>query len=387
MQNNKFLVLDIGSSKLRLAELEFEEDKLELDEYQEVSYAGFTDGAFIEDDFESSCKELFKDCNKEEISCVYVGVPSEFCGLTVKEITSTFDSPIDLNGHTRQEFLKYAESEEMVSKITDGIVIDVNILDLSKRNSSNEDENSGSINITGQVSYIFADSNFLDKVTNTLQGLGFSDIEFSSSVNAQCNQMITENMRDVGVVLGDIGYLTTSVAVVKGGGIKNLRSFSLGGAHISAELCENLNMPFKIAQKLQKKVLLTVDPSEVDYYVVSSDDNDYEFQASKVNKIVNAKIDHIALMISKCLTEEDYAYQFIVTGGALDDIKGAMDVLSSKLGVVVKEENIAFGDLEEPKYSAIVSLIKQAEQKIRGLNSTLPFWKKIINKIKSWFDF
>ena len=146
-------------------------------------------------------------------------------------------------------------------------------------------------------------------------------------------------------------------------------------------------MPFKIAQKLQKKVLLTVDPSEVDYYVVSSDDNDYEFQASKVNKIVNAKIDHIALMISKCLTEEDYAYQFIVTGGALDDIKGAMDVLSSKLGVVVKEENIAFGDLEEPKYSAIVSLIKQAEQKIRGLNSTLPFWKKIINKIKSWFDF
>ena len=184
MQNNKFLVLDIGSSKLRLAELEFEEDKLELDEYQEVSYAGFTDGAFIEDDFESSCKELFKDCNKEEISCVYVGVPSEFCGLTVKEITSTFDSPIDLNGHTRQEFLKYAESEEMVSKITDGIVIDVNILDLSKRNSSNEDENSGSINITGQVSYIFADSNFLDKVANTLQGLGFSDIEFSSSVNA-----------------------------------------------------------------------------------------------------------------------------------------------------------------------------------------------------------
>ena len=387
MQNNKFLVLDIGSGKLRLAELELENGELELEEYQEVEYAGFTDGAFIEDDFLESCQKLVQDIDSQQIQSVYVGVPSEFCGQVVKEITSTFDTPLDLEGSTRSEFLKYAESNEMTSKINDGIVIDVNVIDLVKRNASSDDNFANSANITGKVSYIYADKEFLNKVSTTLEQLGYSDIEFTSSINAQAMQMTSSSMREVGVVLIDVGYLTTSVAVIKGDGIESLHSFSLGGAHISAELSENLNMPYKVADKLKRKVLLTVDPSEVDYYVVSSDDKEYEFQASKVNKVVKAKIEHIAVMVSKCISDEDYAYQFIVTGGALNDIKGALDVLSSKLGVVVKDEKLDFDELDKPEYSAIVSLIKQAEQKIRNSRCELPFWKKMLNKIKSWFDF
>ena len=92
-------------------------------------------------------------------------------------------------------------------------------------------------------------------------------------------------------------------------------------------------------------------------------------------------------MVSKCISEEEYAYQFIVTGGALNDIKGALDVLSSKLGVVVKDEKLEYFDLDKPGQSAIISLIKQASQRIRSSQSELSLWKKIWEKIKSWFDF
>ncbi len=387
MQNNKFLVLDIGSGKLRLAELEFDNGQLELEDYQEVEYAGFTDGAFIEDDFLSSCQKLLEDVDCEEIKSVYVGVPSEFCGQTIKELTSTFDAPIDLEDKTKKEFLKYAESEEVISKINDGIVIDVDIINLTKMNNPSSDESSSnSANIIGKVSYIFADKEFLDKISSTFEKLGYSDIEFTSSINAQSKQMINKTNRDIGTVLVDVGYLTTSVAVVKGEAIETLRSFSLGGAHISAELCESLNIPFKLAEKLKRKVLLTVDPSEVDYYVVSFDDKEYEFQASKVNKIVKAKIEHIAVMISKCIKDEEFAYQFVITGGALNDIKGALDILSTKLGVVAKAEKLSFDDLDKPEHSAIISLIKEASQKIYD-NIQLPFWKKLCNKMKNLFKF
>lgn len=385
MQNNKFVVLDIGSGKLRLAELEFDEGNLELEGYSEVEYAGFTDGAFIEDDLLDACKKLFNEVESEEISCVYVGVPSEFCGQVVEEKTCTFDSPVDVNGSTRLEFLKYAESDEQTSKITDGIVIDVNVLSLTPHEVNGEDN--GAINVTGRVSYIYADRQFLDKVSKTLESLGYTNLEFSSSINAQSQQMTTPEMREIGTILIDVGYLSTSVAVIKGDGIESLRSFSLGGAHISAELSENLKLPFKVADKLKRKVLLTVDPSEVDYYVVAVDGQEYEIEASKVNKVVKAKIEHIAVMVSKCISEEEYAYQFIVTGGALNDIKGALDVLSSKLGVVVKDEKLEYFDLDKPGQSAIISLIKQASQRIRSSQSELSLWKKIWEKIKSWFDF
>ena len=112
MQNNRFVVLDIGSGKLRLAELEFDEGNRELEKFAEVDYAGFTDGSFIEDDLLDACSNLFEGVERDEVSCVYVGVPSEFCGQVVLDRTCTFDSPIDLSGKTRREFLKYSEIDE-----------------------------------------------------------------------------------------------------------------------------------------------------------------------------------------------------------------------------------------------------------------------------------
>ena len=386
MQNSKFVVLDIGSGKLRLAELELEEGKLEVESYGEVNYAGFADGSFIEDDLKDACAKLVENVDIEEVKGIYVGVPSEFCGQVVKELTSTFDAPLDLQGHSRKEFLNYAESDEMVSKITEGVVIDVDLIELSAHDRASSNE-INSANLTGKVSYIYADKAFLNNVTSILESLGFKDIEFSCAVNAQFKQMTDEHLRELGVVLIDVGYLTTSVAVAKGDAIESLRSFSLGGAHISADLSEGLNIPFKVAEMLKRKVLLTVDPSEVDYYVVNFEGNDYEFQASKVNKIVKTKIDHIALMVAKCINEEEYAYQFLVTGGALNNIKGGIDTLSGSLGVVAKQQTIEFDDLDKPEQSAIVSLLGQASDKVRASHIAMPFWKKMWEKIKSWFDF
>ena len=55
--------------------------------------------------------------------------------------------------------------------------------------------------------------------------------------------------------------------------------------------------------------------------------------------------------------------------------------------VIVKDGKIEFDDLDRPEQSAIVSLIRQASDKVRASHISLPFWKKICEKIKSWFDF
>ena len=384
MQNSKFVVLDIGSGRLRLSELELEDDNIEMKHYVECEYAGFQDGSFIDNDLQEACEKLVEEINVEEIDSIFVGVPSEFCGQVVKEVTSTFDTPLDLEGYTRQEFLRYAESDEMVAKIDGGVVINVDIIEL---NAHNAKDDLGSANVSGRVSYIYADKKLLNDLANYLANLGFTDIEFTSAVNAQVNQMLSQDAKQVGTVFIDVGFLSTSVAVVKGEAIESLRSFSLGGAFISADLSEGLDIPYKLADSLKKKVLLTVDPSEVDYYVVNYNGQDYEFQASKVNKIVKAKIDHIATMIAKCIDENQYSYNFVVTGGGLNGLKGALDTLSTSLGVVAKDAPIKFGELNKPEQSALVSLIYEASDKVRESRNNLPFWKNLWEKVKNIFKF
>lgn len=386
MQNTKFLALDIGSSVLRLCEVEVEDGRLDIEEYSEVDYSGFSDGQFFDDSDRLSevITELFSDVDTEEYSKVYVNVPSEFCGVYKKDVTQTFSAPIELNELLRRKFLRHADLEDGE---VEGTVIKKILGDFEPHSSTHIDGQDEQDELTAEVTYVYVSDDFIDTITSKLAECGFSDIEFKCGIIEQAHQMLKPHVREAGAVLIDVGYLTTSVLAVKGEKVESLYSFSLGGAHIVANLSEAFELPFKVAEQLKRKVLLTVDPSEVDYYVVSDEETgkEYELMASQVNTVVKAKIEHIAKMVAKCLTEDEYVYQFAVTGGGLCEMKGALDVFSSALGVVCKAENLEMGGLDEFEQSAIASLIKSSYVSEKEDYQGLPFYKKWWQKIVSLF--
>lgn len=383
MQNTKFLALDVGSSVLRLCEVAVEEGRLDIKEYSEVDYGGFTDGQFLDADISDAVKELLSDVNREEYTKIYVNVPSEFCGIIKKDITQSYPAPIELNEFLRRKFLKNATIEQ--SEIN-GVVIKKMLGDFEPHSSTHIDGENEQDDLTAEVTFIYASNDFVNNITAKLAECGFTDVEYKCGIVEQAHEMAKSHLREAGIVLIDVGYLTTSVLAFKGESVESLYSFSLGGAHITANLSEAFDLPFKVAEQLKRKVLLTVDPSEVDYYVVTDDDgNEYELKASQVNAVVTAKIEHIAKMTAKCLSEGQYVYQFLVTGGGLCEMKGALNVFSSALGVVCKAEKLEMGGLDEYGQSAITSLIKTSYHSEKEDYLNLPFYQKWWIKLKGLF--
>lgn len=387
MQNTKFIVLDIGSSKLRLCSIESDDITINICDNFEIEYNGFVDGQFLQtdDELKTALNAIFSKVDKEEFSKVYVNVPTDFCGLMKKEITQSFFAPIEFNSALHREFLKRAEiaSEE----IDGGVVLKKILGDFLPHSSTYIEGEHKQEDLTAEVDFVYVCKEFVDKMNALFQELGYENVCYKCGILEQAMQMTKSNIRDMGVVLIDCGYLTTNVIAVKGDRIESMHSFALGGAHITADLSEVFNVPFQVAELLKRKVLLTVDPSEVDYYAVKDEktQKEYELKASEVNRVVRARVEHIAKMVGKCITNDQNIYQFLVTGGGLCGMKGALDILSSALGVVCKAEKLEMGFLKEYCDSALVSLIKTSIMDEKILYQNLPFYTKWWQKIKAIF--
>ena len=302
-----------------------------------------------------------------------------------KIVTQTLQVPIELDSSQRSKFLKNAKIEK--SETDGGIVIKKLLGDFVPHSSTQIDGEKSEQDISAEVTFVYASAEFIKKFDTILNSLGIEDVVYKCGIIEQANQMTKPNLRDMGIVLIDTGYLTTSVIAVKGDKIESLYSFSLGGAHLTADLSQAFDLPFKVAEELKRKVLLSVDPSEIDYYTVTDEGKQkaYELKASQVNTIIKEEIEHIARMIAKCISEDNYAYHFIVTGGGLSEVKGALNVLSSALGVVCNSEKLEMANLNTYEQSCITSMIKSAYINEKAEYQNLPFYKKWWQKIKSVF--
>ena len=85
--------------------------------------------------------------------------------------------------------------------------------------------------------------------------------------------------------------------------------------------------------------------------------------AQTANNITIAKIETIAKTIKKCLnnsTENISDAPIYLTGGGLCYIKGAKEILASKLGKNVAILAPAIPQLAKPHYSSVLSLLNYA---------------------------
>ena len=105
-------------------------------------------------------------------------------------------------------------------------------------------------NVEARVSYILAERGFIKTFDRASEDLGFKDVRYVASNWAECVTLLDSEQRESAFVLIDVGYLSSSVSVAKGEGVIGMKSFSLGGAHISADICEALDVPFEYAEEV-----------------------------------------------------------------------------------------------------------------------------------------
>lgn len=330
----------------------------------ECDYAGFVGGEWLEPDQVGYA--IGRAINNAEtnsrtkIKYLYVGVPGEFttvvcrdAGVSLTKKRKVTEADVDML-HAQGDVF---ENDPDYTLINVGPVYYT--LDDDRRLV--QPVGMTSTKLGGHISYVLAENRFIDFVGGILDNLGIESVEYVSSVLAEELLLFDEITRDQYVVLIDVGYITTSVAVGRGDGLLGLYNFSLGGGHITGDLAMAFDISFSQAESLKRKVVLSLNASDADVYEIVDRENRIPFSAKVVNEIVMERIKLIASMIEKCLNKCEYDYPdyipYHLTGGGLCYLKGGRDYLSKRLNKPVEIVNPSMPPFSRPHMSSSIGLM------------------------------
>jgi cell division protein FtsA len=262
-------------------------------------------------------------------------------------------------------------------------IINVNpvyfMLDSDRRLMDPEGQTTTSL--TALVSFVLAEKRFTEPMREILKGVGINEVGFSSSALAQLLYLFPPQKRDIGVVMVDVGYLTTEVVVAKGDGILCMKSFAQGGANITADITTCLGIPYKQAEKIKRKLMLSLACNDDEYYGYENNGKHENVAKKVVNEIASERIKIIARGIEKCVALCEYEFPdytpYSITGGGIAFIRGAKEIVSAVNGKKTEIVAPTAPQAERPNLSTPWSLMNMALTEQFGKKS---FWGKIFKK-------
>lgn len=364
MFNSKIIgIIDIGSYSVNIIAGEITYDnKFNLRASIEAPYGGFANGEWLENDLPAVIKAVLEKILNEtesDFSAIYVGVPGEFTKIVTKTINKTFRTPKKIN--SKEIDIIFDEGDTFkgneqfssincspISYVLDNIKTQTPVGNVAK-------------DISVVVSYILCKQTFMTDIVEILKPFT-KTIKFISSPWAEAISLLDVKNRDLGVILVDVGYITTNVMMVKGDGLLEMQSFSKGGGHITADLAYVFNIPYASAFKLKPNVNLNIDPNSGETYLVQTPSADLEYRVKDVQDVVFARIEEICLEIADVISEfknqpPPYVKVFL-TGGGFSDVIGAKNIMADTLKKAV--DTIfpqTHNTLNKPRFSSAVGLI------------------------------
>lgn len=335
MKRNDVAILDFGSGKIVCLVGSPNADTFVIKASGQSNYSGFADSVWLEpeklSEAVSGAVEQAENQYGHKIDSLLVGVPGEFTSVSATRGDIEFKRPKKI---TKDDISEVFGITDVFGKTPGLLPITRSVVTyfLDEGKKTMDPAGCVSANLNGLVSYIFVSKYFSETVGAALHARGIADYEFISSCLAEALFLLPPEQRDKQAILIDAGYISTSVMLVGGDGLMFLKSFSLGGGHISADMCRVLNISFAVAEELRKKINLNLQFEPSDHYILR---DGTEIKAAQANEVAKARIQEIAEYIIACFdnyeNEINMSTPLFITGGGLVYIKGAVELLSSFL--------------------------------------------------------
>jgi len=238
-------------------------------------------------------------------------------------------------------------------------------------------------------------------------GLNIEDLVFSPL--AAATAVLSNEQKELGVALVNIGAATTSIAVFEEGELMHTAVLPIGSSHITADIAIGLRCPITLAEKIKVKhgsALSTqfTKKDEIDITDLISegniDDETSVISKKYVSEIIEARVEEICSKIDDELNRIDRSGMLpagivLIGGGA--KLGNLVEVAKKNLRLPVSlgtNKNIAtvIDKVNEPQYLTALGLIAWGEQSHGGnvasknkLGSAITQGKSVVSKIFSYF--
>lgn len=245
--------------------------------------------------------------------------------------------------------------------------------------------------VTGSVS---ASQNIVKCIRKC--GLEVEDIVLEQL--ASCNSVLTEDEKELGVCLIDMGGGTTDIAIFVEGAIKHTAVIPIAGDQVTNDIAVALRTPTVNAEDIKRKYACALTQlASVDGVIEVPSIGDRaprKISMQNLAEIIEPRYEELMLLVQAEIrrsgNEESIAAGIVLTGGS-SKVKGLIELAEEIFHMPVRmggPENVAGLSevIKNPIYSTGVGLLmygKEHQNIVRSSDSEQDGW---FEKMKNWFQ-
>ncbi len=396
--NKNVAIIDFGTSKITvLIGSRGINDTVNIDGIGICDYAGFTGGEWIDVEELGSAVihavATAESSARVKINKLYVGVPGDFLRCEVNDVDMSMSKKRRV---TDADIADLHARGNLYFNDSDYTVINIQPIyyTLDDERKLIAPVGMTSTRLGGRISYILARNDFIKIANAALMNAGIAESEFVAAPLAETLLLFDDYRRDNCVLLADVGARGTTLTVGHGDGLCGVYYFPWGGECITVALSEGLGISEEDAERLKRKVVLSLDPGYTPEgddaqglmqteYAVETKSERVTYPVAMTNSIVEAEVERFSRYVKKTLMLCNYDYPeftpLSITGGGLAHIRGAVERLSQILGHEVEKVMPIQPLLDRPQLSSALGLIDMV------LRSEMQY-EGFIGKIRRWLS-
>jgi cell division protein FtsA len=231
-------------------------------------------------------------------------------------------------------------------------------------------------------------------------GLEVADIILEPLASSEA--VLSEDERELGVALVDMGGGTTDIAIVADGAVKHSSVLALGGNHVTNDIAVGLRTPAAAAEKIKRRFgcALTglVGKDETIEVPSVGGRRPRVLNRRVLAEIVEPRMEELFSLVRQDLknTEAgDFVTSGVVLTGGASLLAGACELAEQVFGLPVRRGTPHLADgvfdaLCDPSYATAVGLVLYASRKRNDLPRHLSeadrnLFSKVARRMKAWF--
>ncbi len=217
---------------------------------------------------------------------------------------------------------------------------------------------------------ITASAATVDNLRHCVGASGVKIQEFVLNPLASGEAVLTEQERQMGVAVCDIGGGTADLAIYVNGDVWHTMVLAVGGNHITQDVAHGLHLPFAQAEEVKKQqgYAVRAEVGSEEYFSVRpfGEDKPVQINRQELAEIIEARVAEIFSLILQEIKRSGYdgllPAGMVVTGGT-SALPGIKRVAGEVLGIPVRTaqpENLSglVDRLKSPAYSTGVGLLQ-----------------------------
>ena len=227
---------------------------------------------------------------------------------------------------------------------------------------------------------------------------------------ASALSVLTEDEKELGVALVEMGAGTTDMAIFHEGKIRHLGTIAYGGNNVTSDLVHGLGLTQADAERLKEQYGVAyepmVDPGEVVQLPGTVAQGERQIPRELMAHIIHQRLDEIFDLVQREITTAGYAGKLsggvVATGGAAE-MAGVAELASDVFGTGVRVGTLASGigglreTIEAPRFSTVVGLALGGAHRValggaaaaaggKRIQPPGPGFDKLAQRVKTWLQ-